>query len=431
MTLNVGVAVVDITPPVGVELCGYGPYLNRHSTGVLDPLYAKAVYVDDGANRWCYVTCDLVGVTPDDLRMVRALCQERLGLKPDEVMVTASHTHSGPACLGLLGWGEPDLLYLGHLPFAWFEAIAQAAAAARPARMRFGAVPFDTFGYDRHDKNGPVDKTIRVLMFDDAATEKTMAVLVNHSVHGVTFGPANTLISADWPGAMCEAIESRLDGAVAVFMQGSHGTINTTVVGASLNAGREAIKTYGQQAADAVMALSDRAQVVETAMVDAKLKKISLPLEIVPVEKLTAMRDEQREILDAADPDMPERDRSYARLKYGAYQKLIDAHILGVDDHCRTEMQRFRIGPVSIVSVPGELFMALGQEILDMAGPGQMVMVAGLANDMLGYIPDAKAWGDPNYSYPAVTVPMILGNFPFRSGVGEQVVRIAGELLGT
>ena len=427
--LNVGTARVDITPPVGAELAGYGPYLSRQSTGVLDPLYAKAVYVDDGTNRWCIVSCDLVGVSADDVQLLRTLCQDKLSLTPDQVMVTASHTHSGPACLGLLGWGEPDLLYLSHLPFAWFDAVHQAMAAARPATLRYGAVPFETFSYDRHEGRGPVDKTVRAVIFDDVATGLPMAILVNHSVHGVTFGAENTLISADWPGAMCAAIESRLDGVMAAFVQGSCGTINTTVNRASFAVGRERIADYGRQVADAVMDLLDHARLVETPVVAAVRKETALPLDIVPVDKLTTMRDEERAKLDAIG--LTSHDRGYARLKCGSYQKLIDAHTAGVPRERRTEMQMFRIGPVRIVSVPGELFMSLGQAILDMAGPDELVMVAGYANDTVGYIPDKAAWGDPCYVYPAVTVPMILGSFPFKPGVGEQVVGLAGELLGS
>ena len=41
--MNAGFGKVEITPRVGVELCGFGPYLNRHSTRVVEPLYARAM----------------------------------------------------------------------------------------------------------------------------------------------------------------------------------------------------------------------------------------------------------------------------------------------------------------------------------------------------------------------------------------------------
>ena len=96
MNLKVGTDRVDITPPIGTKLAGYGPYITRQSTGILDHLMARAVYVDDGTNGVLLIANDLVNITADLTAKPRDLIQRHLGLKTESVMLTGTHTHSGP-----------------------------------------------------------------------------------------------------------------------------------------------------------------------------------------------------------------------------------------------------------------------------------------------------------------------------------------------
>jgi len=116
-SVKAGFGKVDITPRVGVELCGYGPYLCRSSTRVLEPLFAPGVGVEQGALRWVVVSCDLIAVNTPTVRRVRALVRAATGLRDDQIMVHCTHTHSGPCTLPeLIGWGAPDELYFEILP---------------------------------------------------------------------------------------------------------------------------------------------------------------------------------------------------------------------------------------------------------------------------------------------------------------------------
>ena len=93
---SAGVGRAEITPPAGTPLGGYGARKGRPSTGAHDPLFAKALVLDDGTTRVAIVTTDLVGTNAEMKRRV----SERTGIPPERLLLCASHTHSGPGAYG-------------------------------------------------------------------------------------------------------------------------------------------------------------------------------------------------------------------------------------------------------------------------------------------------------------------------------------------
>ena len=112
--MTIGLARADITPPVGAVLVGYKP---RVSEGVAHRLRAEAIVVRGGGGAWAMVTSDTLGYRRDFVAEVRLGIAEATDLAPEAVMVTGTHTHSGPAT-GRRGDGElPDchVAYLAEL----------------------------------------------------------------------------------------------------------------------------------------------------------------------------------------------------------------------------------------------------------------------------------------------------------------------------
>src|SRR5215207_5024023 len=105
--LRIGASAIDITPPVGTALDGYGGRTDV-SLGVHDPLYARALYLDDEGTQVALVVCDLIGIGSFLAQRARELIAERPGIPPPNVMISATHTHAGPA--GVRGRGEPVLV---------------------------------------------------------------------------------------------------------------------------------------------------------------------------------------------------------------------------------------------------------------------------------------------------------------------------------
>ena len=124
--LLAGVARVDVTPPNGIQLAGYSA-TNRPSDGVLDPLFAQALVLDDGKSKAAIVTLDLIFTPPDaEMRAVRARVKASANVA--DVIFLASHTHSGPLFFDQKSW-------LTTLADKISSAIEQADRNRKPARV--------------------------------------------------------------------------------------------------------------------------------------------------------------------------------------------------------------------------------------------------------------------------------------------------------
>src|SRR5262249_21913137 len=245
-TLTAGVARVDITPPAGVELWGYS---NRSgpATGALDPLYARALLLDDARNAVAIVTLDL-GRTFGQAQMNTVRERVRREYRVNDVMFIASHTHSGPSI---------DEDYENGAVPDWerraLDKIAQAIGEARSRMVeaRIGVGFGQTIiGHNRWliqsdgsvkmlwrnsagQTGGPIDPTVGVIRIDDTQGNP-IAILVNYACHPVVFGPDNLRYSADYPGAMARLVEKSFDGnkdkgPICFFLQGAPGDINPMV----------------------------------------------------------------------------------------------------------------------------------------------------------------------------------------------------------
>jgi neutral ceramidase len=90
--LRVGVAEVDITPPVAFPMAGY--YYERHAEGTIDPL--KAIVFRDDHTSAALVVCDLVGIATDLSREIRRQAADRTGIPESHIVVSATHSHTSP-----------------------------------------------------------------------------------------------------------------------------------------------------------------------------------------------------------------------------------------------------------------------------------------------------------------------------------------------
>lgn len=242
--LKAGVAKVDITPPLGLKMYGYGAR-KEGSTGILDPLYARVLVLEAGDQRVAMVVCDLGRVfAPAWIERLRREAKEKYGIT--YVLQAAIHTHAGPAITDdyppLAGpdWETPAL-----------EKIEQALGTAQQSAVeaRLGVGYGSVFiNYNRIHINldgkvtmqwsnpteapsAPVDPTVAVLRIDNREGVP-LAILVNYACHPVVFGPDNLQYSADWPGVMDAAVERAFTSPgsasdpLCIFLQGGDGDLN-------------------------------------------------------------------------------------------------------------------------------------------------------------------------------------------------------------
>lgn len=223
-----GVSRIDITPPMGHAMGGYADR-KGNAIGTHDPLYATVLVIESGDNSLALVTCDLRSFVST---RVGEMARQKFGVR--NTIISVSHTHSGP-----LTW-ESRTPWYAQAEDKMVEAIGKAKGAMAPSSIEFASGEI-YLGFNRRKVAGgraamwwrneeklpshPLDPTVGVLLIKDAA-QKTRAVLVNYACHPSVLGPDNLQYSADYPGAMKRYVESRIPGAMCLFVQGGAGDIN-------------------------------------------------------------------------------------------------------------------------------------------------------------------------------------------------------------
>ncbi len=419
MALKGGAGQSEITPPIGVEMCGYGYYLQRRATEVLDPLRARALVLDSGGVRVAIVACDLIGLTEATVAEARRLIQRQTGIPSAHVLFACSHTHSGPTTIEVRGCGGPEREYMALLPHYLASAVAQATGNLRPVAIGFAAGEVKGLAMNRVEgEDGPLDEglpVMRIQGLDGLAVATVYCV----SAHGVTHLSSNTTLSADWIGLASARIQVARDG-LGLFLQGSCGDINPVLV----HTGK--CDEAGALVANHVTDLTSELDYCEEVDIEAATRRLALPLDVTPVENLEHTAAEARKTLRELPPG-PETfaGRATARFELEWAAEALAMHLRGLRRELLTEIQAIRIGDGLLLAHGGELFCEFGLELKARFAP-RPTFVVGYANGFIGYVPDPEDFERGGYA--AATVPKMCGNFPFTSDVGSRLVGALSEL---
>ncbi|MFQ6098533.1 MAG: neutral/alkaline non-lysosomal ceramidase N-terminal domain-containing protein, partial [Armatimonadota bacterium] len=265
-----GVARANITPPVGIQLCGFagrGP-----SIGLGDDLYATALVVGDASRRAAIVACDLIDLPLPFAEKVFAEVARRTRIPAQNIVLCCSHTHYGPETRTYEGDSEnSDLVaYMAGLKFRLAGAIQEANANLRPVVASVARGVSD-IGINRRERRpdgaivlgrnpgGPIDREVIVLRLDRPNGEP-LACVVNFQAHAVSQTSRGRLISADFPGPARDVVE-QLTGAKCLYIQGACGNINSVI----MQVGLETPRTLGKRLGASVVQAYEVAEPAEVA----------------------------------------------------------------------------------------------------------------------------------------------------------------------
>jgi len=435
--LLAGFATVDITPPLGREMAGFGPYLERKATSVHDPLMAHAAVIEVDGKRVAVVGCDLAGVTLDLTQQVRTLVEAGTGIPGRNVLISASHTHSGPAVPHWVGWGARDEEYLQTLPQKIAQAVITASARLQPVKVYYAEVPVEGVGENREYPNGPVDKYLRVLEFKHGET--VTGFIVHHSVHNVIFSELMHTYSADLTGVGIAKVGKDYPGAVGIYLQGFCGDINpkpsNEINYASPEKCQQLLDHLSDLFAGYVRQALKSATLMDVKQLEMDTRPLSLPE--VPTDRALVLRQMQlaNELLgDPAKPSaLPLDVQRWLRYSGDSSRAVFERFKRSPRDARETEIQALRLQDVLILTAPAEVFITFANQLAYML-PNWKVWAAGYANDYVGYIPSADRYdvASEKFSYAAYFTPGMNGEFRFREDVGDvlvrEMVRLAHEM---
>lgn len=290
--IEVGVARIDITPEGPIRLAGYGGRASE-SEGVLQPLWAKALaFGSDEQGPSLFVTVDLIGIPGHITEKVARRLSEKTAITPSQLVISSSHTHTGPEVGNLLNhFGKPMppeelgriVRYQDELTDKLEQVALQALQNRSPALAAWGQGEVGFAVNRRKLENGrwvgfgvvpegPVDHSMPLLRVTDPDSGTLRAVLVNYACHGTTLGGDTNKIHGDWIGEAQRIIEKRHPGATALVSVGAGGDANPEP-----RTGLEYTTRHGKEIADEVDRLLNSSLQPLTTHPVGELRKVDLP----------------------------------------------------------------------------------------------------------------------------------------------------------
>ena len=351
--LKLGYAEQILKVPLFAEMYGYGPFVGRRNLGTHDPLYCRTVTFNDGNRRNIIIYTDTCISCDLHVRTMRAELAGLFGMSPDGIMFIATHTHSAPLLRmgfqGSVGWGEP------HPEFqkTWREAVRETAFEAihseEEVTAKAGRAPLSQkLAYNRVDKEtDETDPDIRWVRFS-RKDGSVKLLLHNHGIHGIAAGSLMKY-SADWMGEVNRLIVERKLADHPLFIQAAAGDQNAAQIG---DCPDQTMSMIGEQyIADLERSIAADGEKINVEPVQASLKSIELPSIQQSAEELRA---------DAENPVVKEKMPVHA-------QRLRELAILVERDGERRifhDIQMLRMGDITIYTIPGELFVSSGKQIM-------------------------------------------------------------------
>jgi neutral ceramidase len=440
-SLLMGMAEVNYTPPVGVDMAGNYRGNDYASRGVHDSLYARALVVaNKQGDKAVLITVDICFIPKESIDYMRSYIASNSGIPTANIMISSTHTHSGP--VGAM-----------KAPYAK-EYLAKAASAAieadknlKPTVLSVGRSYESRVSHNRRLKCidgtthmcwekfepgfviepwGPIDPELITLSI--AQEGKPKGVIVNFACHATTLTGNNWLYTADYPGYLCESIKKvKGNDFMPMFFNGCCGNVTQVDYRVGFPDTYQECQRIGYiLGVSALEAMSNEKPIASDV--------IKVSTEMVPLKRLTIteeqyawaqaiMKKVEKEGMPPLQADgIP--DAQYAKnwIEMHRTQDMIDS----------LEVMVIRIGDAAFVGLPGEMFTEFGIDI-KAKSPCKNTIVMGLTNDEKGYFPTKESFTQgPKGFKPMITgYETTPGTTKYEIGAGEKLTASAINQLKT
>jgi neutral ceramidase len=390
-----GAARINITPAGPMWMSGYSSR-TKPAEGTLHKLWAKALVLEDPeGRRVALVTMDLVGIPRDLSVAVCAALNKKYGLPRANVVLSVSHTHTGPvvgsnlnAMYGLDDGQQKRIReYAADLQAKLVEVVGTALGKLAPARLAWGTGRV-TFAVNRRNNKeadvprlraqgklkGPVDHDVPVLSVRDPEG-KIRAVVFGYACHATVLSFYQW--SGDYPGFAQIALEKMYPDAVALYWAGCGGDQNPLprrTVGLA--------EGYGRQLAEGVKAVLDAPMTPLEGKLATAYSEIPLPFADLP------SRDQLLKDADSSNRYVASRAKLLLK------EITSKGSLRGTYPY---PVQTWQLGPdLTWVALGGEVVVDYSLRLKKELGRDR-TWVASYANDVMAYIPSVRVLKEGGY----------------------------------
>jgi neutral ceramidase len=411
--LRAGAATANITPPLGSGIIGgFVPFPATH---VHDELHARCLVLDDGQTKLALVVVDLLGIQRNVSAEARRLIQETCKIPPEQVLISATHTHSAASAIQDRYKDQPLEEYQRFVARRIADGVRCAVNNLRPAQigsgtteapehvfnrrwyLKPGTMPPNPFGsIDEVKMNprggspdlvkpaGPTDPTVSFILLREP-NGRPIALFSRYSLHYIG-GVGNGHISADYYGVYCRRLAQLLNAEdqdppfVALMANGTSGDINN--INFLHPRGRqqpyEQIRAVAEDLAQKVFRALASVQYRDNATLAARYRELTIASRRPTAEQLEWARKKvaaKNESTPAGDLPTIYAERTL-RVAEGAPSIPIPLQVL-------------RIGDVCVGTMPNEVLCEIGLEFKQRS-PIQPAFLVSLAHGYFGYLPPPR-----------------------------------------
>jgi len=395
-----GVAKVVITPQEPIWMAGYGARDHR-SEGVLVDLWAKALALEDAeGNRAVLVTTDLIGFRGSYMSgRIRENLRNKYGLADQQVILSSSHTHTGPELMrapeDYIGREDPSgpyspkerdiiIKYSEQLEDKIVAIVGEALESLGPASL-FSGQGVARFAVNRRNHrskttvnelstelDGPVDHSVPVIKVQKSSGD-LLAVVFGYACHTTTLSFYK--FSGDYAGFAQIDLEETYPGAVAMFFAGT-GADQNPLPRRTVSYAMQ----YGKTLAASVEAVVSEPMKELSPALSVAYSKIDLGFNEPPPTKAELLKEIE------ASKNYPGNAKNFlARIERG--ESLPESYAY--------PLQFWRIGEQNMAIMSGEVVVDYAIKLKQIFGPDIFVMA--YANEGMGYIPSARVWSEGGY----------------------------------
>jgi hypothetical protein len=401
-SFQAGAYAIDVTPtnwPVIIN----GNFLAATASSARDPLHARCLVLDDGANRVGLCVIDTCVVPREFADEAKRLIQEATGLRADRILISATHTHSAPSLMQTLGT-PPDPHYPEFLLDRLVEGFQRAVGQLAPARVGWSSTPAPDHTHtrvwirrpDRVETNPFGERTVRANMHPGyvnpdvigpsgpsdpelslisirSVSGRPIALLASYAMH--YFG--STAVSADYFGIFASELERLFEAQegdppfVGMMFQGFSGDQHW--MDYSKPQKSVTMEVYARELAQLAHAASE--EMIHHKWAPIQMRDLDLPLPVrMPNEQRLSWA---REVVDGMQGRLPQTLPEV----YAAEQLWLEANPTR-----DVKLQVLRLGDLGMTAVSGEVFAITSLKIKAQS-PLQPMINIGLANGEEGYLP--------------------------------------------
>jgi len=426
--LRAGEGVVDITPPLGIELAGFHkpPGQERRVKGIRQPSEVRALVLALGPTQVAMCSLDILGLDQAMAGRIQRAAAGRTGIPAENIRVVATHDHSMPTFVQLRQWGGMSPEFMATVEQRTVEAIAAAQADLAPAELSLGkcrapggshnrtvkqgvARTDAEFGSESTDAQRWLDTMLHALFFRRAG-KKPDLVWYHFSAHAVCY--ADEQAGPDWPGEVAREIHKEL-GLRPSFLQGHIGDVNPGDGSDWRGEIRQTVAAITPALKKAIASASPR----RVDCLRTRSTRFNVPFDM---DLFAQWVDEYRR-----DPSKCQSgrwvDAGFAADWYRGNQQR-DRSV----KHLPITLTAIQLGPVGMLLHPAELYSYYGLAIRR-DSPLEDTLVVGCADGSIGYLPDPEAYRLGEYS--ALVVPKIVDRPPYQPTAAREVTAAAIALL--